>query len=59
MGGNSSKSNKASRIMEQDNAILHLKHMKNNLKRCQEKIVMHLKKEREIARDLVKNEKIR
>jgi hypothetical protein len=32
--------------------------MKNNLKRCQEKIVMQLKKEREIARDLVKNEKI-
>ena len=39
--------------MEQDNATYNW-----NIWRCQEKIVIQLKKEREIARDLLKNEKI-
>jgi charged multivesicular body protein 6 len=58
MGGNSSKSNKASRITEQDKAILQLKQMRDKLKRYQEKIELQLEKERELAKDLVKNGKI-
>jgi charged multivesicular body protein 6 len=58
MGGNSSKSNKASRITEQDKAVLQLKQMRDKLKRYQEKIELQLEKERELAKDLVKNGKI-
>jgi charged multivesicular body protein 6 len=56
MGGNSSKSNKASRITEQ--AVLQLKQMRDTLKRYQEKIELQLEKERELTKDLVKNGKI-
>ena len=59
MGGNSSKSNnKASRITEQDKAVLQLKQMRDKLKRYQDKIELQLEKERELAKDLVKNGKI-
>jgi charged multivesicular body protein 6 len=56
MAGNSSKSNKASHITEQ--AVLQLKQMRDTLKRYQEKIELQLEKERELAKDLVKNGKI-
>jgi len=58
MGGSSSKPKNKSRITEQDKAILQLKQMRDKLKQYQERIELQLEKEREIARDLVKNGKI-
>jgi charged multivesicular body protein 6 len=55
MGGSPSKK---SRITEQDKAILQLKQMRDKLKQYKERIELQLEKEREIARDLVKNGKI-
>lgn len=60
MGGSNStsKSKGKSRITEQDKAILQLKQMRDKLKQYQERIEQQLERERELARDLVKNGKI-
>ncbi|XP_046855725.1 LOW QUALITY PROTEIN: charged multivesicular body protein 6-A-like [Xenia sp. Carnegie-2017] len=58
MGGLFSKKNlKESRITEQDKAILALKQQRDKLKQYQKKIQLNLEKERQVAKELLKNGK--
>ena len=58
MGGGGSKSKTKSRITEQDKAVLQLKQMRDKLKQYQSRIEEQLEREREVAKELVKNKKI-
>lgn len=44
-----------SRVTEQDKAVLELKHQRDNLKQLQKKITIQMEKEREKARQLLKD----
>ncbi|XP_050394497.1 charged multivesicular body protein 6 [Patella vulgata] len=57
MGALFGKSKKASRVTEQDNAVLQLKIQRDKLKQYQKKITIQLEKERELARALLKEGK--
>ncbi|XP_028413186.1 charged multivesicular body protein 6-like isoform X2 [Dendronephthya gigantea] len=59
MGGlfSKKKPEKESRITEQDKAILALKQQRDKLKQYQKKIQLNLEKERQVAKDLLKNGK--
>ncbi|KAG1676721.1 Charged multivesicular body protein 6 [Nymphon striatum] len=48
---------KESRVTEQDKAILQLKQQRDKLKQYQKKIILNLEKEKEVARQLLKNGK--
>lgn len=58
MGGGGSKGKTKSRVTEQDKAILQLKQMRDKLKQYQERIESQLEREREVAKELIKNKKL-
>jgi len=55
MGGVFGKKKPASRVTEQDKAVLQLKQQRDKLKQYQKKIYVQLEKERELAKKLLKD----